>query len=248
MSEAVAPVEGVLFDVDDTLVDTRGAFVHALSAVAAEYLPADAAGAVPEMLRVWREDTGGFYRAYTRGELGFVEQRWHRANQLHARYGGPVLSEADFAAWDEVFEGGFVAGWSAHPDASPLVDLLLAAGLPVGALSNAGVAYQEDKLARTGFGGRVPMLVGVDTLGVGKPHPSVFLEAARRLGTPPRRTAYVGDELDIDATAAAAAGLVGVWLDRPGGRRVEVTSAEIGASGVPVITTLADLPSLLGLS
>ena len=242
------PVEGVLFDVDDTLVDTRGAFVHALAAVAAEYLPPAAAAAVPEMLRVWREDSGGFYRAYTRGELGFVEQRLHRANQLHGLYGGPMLDEAAFAAWDEVFEGGFVAGWAAHPDASPLVDLLLAAGLPVGALSNAGVAYQEDKLARTGFAGRVPMLVGVDTLGVGKPDPAVFVEGARRLGTDPARTVYVGDELDIDAAAAAAAGLVGIWLDRPGGRRVEVTDDELAEAGVPVIHTLAELPTHLHLT
>jgi putative hydrolase of the HAD superfamily len=242
------PVAGVLFDVDDTLVDTRGAFVHALAAVAAAYLPAAAAGRVDEMLSTWRADAGGHYRAYTRGELGFVEQRLRRANELHRLFGGPPLDEAAFAAWDEVFDAGFVAGWRPHVDASPLVDLLLGAGLPVGALSNAGVAYQEDKLARTGFGGRVPMLVGVDTLGVGKPDPAVFLEAARRLGTDPARTVYVGDELDIDAAAAAAAGLRGIWLDRPGGRRVPVDDAEVAAAGVPVITTLAELPALLGLS
>jgi putative hydrolase of the HAD superfamily len=245
---ALGPVDGVLFDIDDTLVDTRGAFVHALEAVAEAYLPDGAAGRVDEMLAAWRADSGGFYRAYTRGELGFVEQRLHRANQIHQLFGGPEITEAEFAEWDEVFEGGFIAGWSAHADASPLVDLLLAAGLPVGALSNAGVAYQENKLARTGFGGRVPMLVGVDTLGVGKPDPSVFLEGARRLGTDPSHTVYVGDELDIDAAAASAAGLVGVWLDRPGPRRVHVPEHEVVAAGVPVITTLAELPALLGLS
>jgi len=244
----VPPVEGVLFDIDDTLVDTRGAFVHALAAVAQAYLPADAADRVDEMLAVWRADSGGHYRAYTRGELGFVEQRLLRANQLHELFGGPALAAADFAAWDEVFDAGFVSGWRAHDDATALVALLQAAGVPMGALSNAGVAYQENKLARTGFGGRVPMLVGVDTLGVGKPDPAVFLEGARRLGTDPARTVYVGDELDIDAAAAAAAGLVGVWLDRPGGRRVHVADDEVAAAGVPVITTLAQLPPLLGLS
>lgn len=243
-----APIDGVLFDVDDTLVDTRGAFVHALAAVAEVYLPANGTDLVGRMLTTWRADSGGYYRAYTRGELGFVEQRWHRANQLHELFGGPRLSLADFAAWDEVFDGGFVAGWHPHPDASPLVDLLLAAGLPVGALSNAAVAYQEDKLARTGFAGRMPMLVGVDTLGVGKPDPAVFLEGARRLGTDPARTVYVGDELDIDAAAAAAAGLVGIWLDRPGGRRVEVTDDELAEADVPVIHTLADLPAHLHLT
>ena len=36
---AARPVDGVLFDVDDTLVDTRGAFVHGLTAVIHAYLP-----------------------------------------------------------------------------------------------------------------------------------------------------------------------------------------------------------------
>lgn len=241
-------IDGVLFDVDDTLVDTRGAFRHALAAVVAQYLPHVPPEQVDDLLAVWREDAGGHYRAFTRGELGYAEQRRRRANELHARYGGTVLDETAYAAWDAVFEAGFVAGYAPHDDASPVVDRLLAAGLPVGALSNAGTAYQEAKLARTGFAGRVPMLVGVDTLGFGKPHPEVFREACRRLGTDPSRTVYVGDELDIDAQAALAAGLVGIWLDRPGGRRVELTDAEIAAAAdIPTIATLAALPALLEL-
>ena len=63
------------------------------------------------------------------------------------------------------------------------------------------------------------MLVGVDTLGFGKPDPRVFLEGARLLGTDPTRTAYVGDEPTVDALAAHQARLTGVWLDRAGHRR-----------------------------
>ena len=46
------------------------------------------------------------------------------------------------------------------------------------------------KLAAVGLGD-VPMLVGTDTLGFGKPHPEVFLEGARRLGLSPRSVAYI---------------------------------------------------------
>ena len=242
-------IDGVLFDVDDTLVDTRGAFGDALVAVGRHYLPPGLADArADELLTVWRADRGDHYRAYTRGELSFTEQRRLRANDLHRIFGGPPLDGAAFAVWDEAFERAFADGWRAHPDAPPVVDRLLAAGLRVGALSNAGVAYQVDKLARVGLGDRVPMLVGIDTLDLGKPHPEVFVAAAGRLGTEPARTVYVGDELDIDAAAARAAGLVGIWLDRPGVRRVTVTDEEIAAAGVPVITTLAELPGLLGLA
>jgi putative hydrolase of the HAD superfamily len=90
------------------------------------------------------------------------------------------------------------------------------------------------------------VLVGVDTLGVGKPDPRVFAEACRRLGTAPGRTAYVGDELDVDARAATAAGLLGIWLDRPGiglkgTARLEPVPGEI------VIRSLDALPDVLGV-
>jgi len=55
----------------------------------------------------------------------------------------------------------------------------------------------------------------------------------------------VGDELDVDAVAARDAGLVGIWLDRPGPRRVLVTDADVAAAGVTVLRSLDDLPGAL---
>ena len=247
MSSAVPELDGVLFDIDDTLVDTRGAFRAAFEVIAHRYLPQLPPERLPEVLATWRADASGHYRSYTRGETGHREQRMARANELHALFGGPELDDAAFEAWDEVFEGGFSEAWAAHPEASEVIDRLLAAGLRVGALSNAHVAYQTDKLERTGFLGRVPMLVGIDTLGIGKPDPAVFLEACRLLGTEPARTAYVGDELDVDAVPARQAGLRGVWVDRPGGRRTPVSEEDIAAAEVLVIHSLAELPAALGL-
>jgi len=240
-------VDGVLFDIDDTLVDTRGAFGDALAGVARRYLPALPPERHAELVTVWRADVGGHYAAYTRGEVGYTEQRMARANELHERFGGPALDAEAFAHWDQTFEADFSGAWAAHPDVDAVVDKLLAAGLAVGALSNASVAYQTSKLDRTALLERVPMLVGVDTLGYGKPDPRVFLEACRRLGTAPERTAYVGDELDVDAVAARGAGLLGVWVDRPGARRLSLTDAEIAAADVLVIGSLDELPEVLGL-
>ena len=240
-------VDGVLFDIDDTLVETRAAFRVALAAVLDRYVPgAD----VDQALALWRADAGGHYRAYTRGELTFREQRMTRANELHAALGGPVLDDDAYDAWDAAFDDAFASGWTAHADADPVLARLLDAGLRVGALTNARAAYQTTKLTRAGLGDRLEVLVGVDTLGYGKPDASCFLEACRRLGTEPQRTAYVGDELDVDALGAVGAGLLGVWLDRPGTRRVPVSVREIEAAeaaGVVVIGSLVDLPSVLGV-
>ena len=242
-------VDGVLFDVDDTLVDTRQAFVAALADVAREFLPHLSEKQHSEVVAAWRRDDGGWYRRHTRGEIGYLEQRMARANALHQQFGGAVLDEAGFAAWNAVFEQGFARAWVAHREAAEVVAALRGAGLTVGALTNAAVALQTAKLARSGLGD-VPVLVGMDTLGVGKPDPRVFAEACRRLGTAPERTAYVGDELDIDARAAVEAGLVGVWVDRPGARRHEIPERDVAAAreaGVLVVASLDEVPQLLGL-
>ncbi|WP_265522191.1 HAD family hydrolase [Oerskovia flava] len=250
MTLAPPPVEGVLFDIDDTLVDTQAAFAAAIDAVARVHLPDLPPDRYGEALALWRADPNGHYRAYTRGELGYDTQRMRRANELQDAFGGATLDDDGYAAWLSVFWGAFEASWTAHDDAAQVLADLAVAGVRVGSLSNAATELQTRKLKSAGLG-HVPLLVGVDTLGVGKPDPRVFLEACRRLGTPPERTAYVGDELDVDALGARGAGLVGVWLDRPGARRGGPHPEDplaARASGVPVIGSLAELPGVLGLS
>lgn len=241
-------VDGVLFDIDDTLVDTRGAFRQALAGVAEVYLPHVPPTRLEEVLTVWRADAGGHYRRYTGGAVRYEDQRMARANELQEAFGGAALNADAYAGWAELFEAGLERAWAPHADAPAVVGALRAAGIPVGALSNAAVSYQTTKLERAGFAGSVPMLVGLDTLGVGKPDPAVFLEACRLLGTDPARTAYIGDELDIDAQAAARAGLVGIWLDRPGSRRARISADDVAAAGVLVLPGLTGLAGALGLS
>ncbi len=234
-------MSAILLDVDDTLVDTKAAFRHAIVATASEYLPASTD--MEEATTAWRRDRGGYYRAYTRGEMDHFTQRKLRVHDLHAQFGGPTLTDAEYVEWEKIFEAAFQEGWEAHPDAEPFLDALDARGIAYGALSNAQASYQEHKLAAVGLG-RVPMLVGVDTFGVGKPDPRVFLEACRRLGSEPAQTYYVGDEFDIDARAAVEAGLRGVWCERAG-TWASRDPAEVQRAGVVHVATLSELLPLL---
>ncbi|MBK5249465.1 MAG: HAD family hydrolase [Actinomycetales bacterium] len=244
MSLTGRTIRGVLFDIDDTLVDTRTAFAAALAAVAGRFLPELSADRHPELLRLWRADTGGHYRAFTRGEVDFTTQRRARVDQLHEAFGGAVLDDDAFDAWSRRYEETFALAWTAFEDAEGVLRLIRTRGLRTGSLSNALARTQRAKLLATGLADLAPLLVSVETFGVGKPDPRVFLEACRLLGTAPGETVYVGDELDIDARAATAAGLRGVWLDRPGRRRGGVhdeDGAAARADGIVVISGLDEL-------
>lgn len=246
--EMLDGVEGVLLDIDDTLLASHEAFATGICAVMADYLPHLAPEQVAEAVAMWRADAHGYFRRYSAGELTQAQQRLARANEIHARFGAPTLGEGDFPAWERTYLAGFEAGWRAHDEAPGVVAELEAAGYALGSLTNGPREMQERKLEVTGLAAQVPVLVAIDDLGVGKPDPRVFLRACELLGTDPARTVYVGDELDVDALAARRASLHGVWLDRPEARRGGVFLEDPAAAhraGVPIISTLAELPGLL---
>lgn len=235
--------KGVLLDVDDTLVDTRGAFAHAMGAIADEYFPHLPGERHGDVLAMWRADRNGFYRAYTQGRLSEQQQRRARAEELHAAFGGPMITDRLYAEWEELFMVAFAAGWAPFPEVDAVLADFAERGLAVGAVTNANQSMQTRKLRACGLDD-VPLLVTLDTFGVGKPDPRVFLEATRLLGLSAENTVYVGDELDIDAHGAQRAGLTGVWLDRPGTRRggshAEGRDRAV-ALGVSVISSLDEL-------
>ncbi|MBN2176788.1 MAG: HAD family hydrolase [Demequinaceae bacterium] len=235
------PISGVLVDIDDTLLDNKSAVRHAISRIAAAYLPSHTD--IDEAAAFFRADRNGHYRAFSRGEIDSRTQRRLRAEDLHAHFGGPVFEDEDaVVAWITAFDDAYREGWALHDDALPFLAALDDLGLPYGVLSNARRAQQVAKLAAVGLS-HVPLLVCVDDFGFGKPDPRVFEEACRLLGTAPGETLYVGDEFDIDAAAAVRASLVGVWCDRPGAweRRTDEEVAEAGVVRVGSLTELAGL-------
>lgn len=203
----------LLLDVDDTLIDTRAAFTAAIDAVARRWLPhLDDAGRA-EAVGHWVADRHGSFRAYTRGELTMQEQRRRRVEDLLEAFGGAGLDDEAWAAWEEAYLDEFAAAWRVRPGAVELLDAMAAAGVRVGAVTNASRDLTEQKLHRVGLADRVPILSAVDDRGVGKPDPAMFTTACAALNVAVDECAYVGDELDVDAVGAAAAGLTGIWLD-----------------------------------
>lgn len=245
----LSAIRGLLIDVDDTLVDSKSGFAIAVNAVCDHYLPQlDAAGR-DAALALWRADPDGHYNAFARGEITADQQRLLRANQLFERFGGPVLTEQEYAEWFKIFWTGFEAGWVAHADAHHLLDTLEACGIVYGALTNAGTDLQRKKLQAAGLE-RVPLLVTLDTFGMGKPDPRVFHRGAELLGVEPQHCGYVGDELAVDGLGAQNAGLRGIWLDRPGSRRAGSHLEDPAAArqaGVVVVQNLRELADLISL-
>lgn len=104
----------------------------------------------------------------------------------------------------EIYEARMTRATRVFADVVPLLAALDARAMPWGIVTNKITRYTEPIVQALGLADRSGALVCGDTTPHAKPHPAPMIEAARQLGLPPERCAYVGDDLrDIQAGRAA---------------------------------------------
>ena len=232
-------VDGVLLDVDDTLLDTRSAMTTGAEAGVAAVWPSLPAGAVHDVAVAFYEDGGRHFPRFTRGEIDFRTMRHSRLEYAASLLELPPVPDNGPEAFEDAFRPAFHDAQHVFDDVRPFLDSCRDAGVPVGALTNSSAAMTADKLAVVGLS--FPVVVTRDTLGYGKPAPEVFHHACGLLGTAPERTVYVGDEYEIDVAGSAAAGLVAVWLKRGQQPDGWGSGPAVHAGVVRSLTELSDL-------
>ncbi len=228
------PVRGVLFDLDDTLVDHRGAAERGVRTWLAGLGIDETGTMLEEHVERWFALEAFHYERCQRGEIGYAEQRRARVRSFL-----PGWDLADDALADDTFGGYlacYTAAWSAFADAAAAVEAALAAGLRVGILTNGDQTVQESKVRRTGLSALGLPVFASSSLPAAKPDAVAFHTACARLGIAPESCVMVGDSLLHDVRGAAAAGLAGVLVDRVG--RYD---ARPDLAGVTRVRSLAEL-------
>lgn len=242
---ATTPISVMLFDLDDTLFAHRNATVAAIAAHRAALGGVFATADEKVAARRWNELEESQYHRYLAGELSYSGQRRARARAFVGDY-GVLLEDAEADAWYDAYFLEYTKAWTLHDDALPCLDLLAADGIRFGIITNGDLDFQTAKIERIGLTNRVEHVVTSGELGYAKPDARIFEHACGLFGVSPSSAAYVGDRLRSDAIGASAAGLTGVWLDRPGAATADEL-AEARDCGVRVIRTLAELPSAVGI-
>jgi 2-haloacid dehalogenase len=127
------------------------------------------------------------------------------------------------------------------PEVPHVLRQLKEAGLRTAILSNGSPSMLEAAVSGAGLGGLLDAILSVEEVGVFKPHPKVYQLAVDTLGIPARAVSFQSSNA-WDAYAASAFGMRVVWCNRYGQRRERLPGAPDRE-----ITTLAELPALLGV-
>lgn len=182
------PIEGVLFDLDGTLLDTAP----------------DMGGALNEL----RNEQGLEH-------LPHAKIRCHvsRGAPAMVKLGFPELPAAEQAPLIErflvLYRNRLTRATQPFDEVLAVLDSLEQWGLPWGVVTNKSTWLTEPLLLEMGLSKRARVVVCGDTLPERKPSPMPLLHAAGRMEISPERCVYVGDDLR-DMQAARAAGMLAI--------------------------------------
>lgn len=192
--EAVQPlhVQGVMIDLDGTLVHTLGDFDAALNAMLAELgLPAIAASVIAHMVG--------------KGSENLIRQTLRHVGAAQGDTVDAALFNRAFASYQQQY--GRINGQHStlYPGVRKGLEQLHVAGLPLACLTNKPQIHADALLEQLDLRRFFRHVFGGDAFARKKPDPLPLLETAKALGTPPAATLMLGDSAN-DAQAAHAAG------------------------------------------
>lgn len=145
-------------------------------------------------------------------------------------------------SWEIYEEWAACRHFSLYEDVPGALRALHEAGLKLGLISNThrSLAAFQSHFELEEF---ISAAVSSSEHGYMKPHPSIFEAALRLLDVQAAEAVMVGDSLKQDVEGAAQVGMRGVLVRRSG--EPDGTGDPEPGDGVPIITSLAELPALL---
>ena len=124
-------IEGVLFDIDDTLVDLRTAAIDAFLAMVDDLLEGVTSERLMFIAEDFADDGAGAYELYMAGEVSFLGQRQLRLNRAFELVGHKPLSAQSYLRWAEKYESLVKDSWIPFDDVLPHLAALSSWGIQV---------------------------------------------------------------------------------------------------------------------
>jgi 2-haloacid dehalogenase len=199
MPPVLAPIDAIVFDAYGTLFDVNSAAAR------------------------WREALGpqaeAFSATWRRKQL---EYSWLRSLMgAHADFWQVTTEALDFACERHAIADASLRQrlletyreLSAYPEVPAMLRAIRSAGFKTAILSNGAPAMLQAAVEAAGLATQFDALLSVETVGIFKPHPSVYRLAVERLGAAAKRICFVSSN-GWDIAGAAQFGFRAVWVNR----------------------------------
>jgi putative hydrolase of the HAD superfamily len=209
------PLEVVLLDLDDTILDNQAGLEAVWEQVAAT-LAARLGDVSAELVRAELTAASEWYwsddERHRLGRLDMPGSRRAVLGRVLERLGRPDTRLAGEVA--ALYSSLRDAAYAPFPGALEALERLRAKAPALGLVTNGAAAAQRAKIERWGLARFFDVIAIEGEVGAGKPDPRHFGHALAALGADPAATLMAGDNYQCVVLGALELGLHAVWIDR----------------------------------
>lgn len=240
------PLEAVLLDLDDTILDNQAGLAEVWGRVSAE-LAARLGDVTPAAVLAQLEASSEWYWAdderHRRGRLDMRGSRHAVVAHLLAMLGrpDPRLAAEVTALYHELRN----AAYAPFAGALDALARLRARTPALGLVTNGAAEAQRAKLERWDLARWFDVIAIEGEVGAGKPDPRHFGHALGGLDADPSATLMAGDNYECDVLGALELGMHAVWIDRRGRLVAPIAGATPRAAAPRPHRTLASFVELV---
>jgi putative hydrolase of the HAD superfamily len=209
------PLEALLLDLDDTILDGSAGLEDAWSAVANELAKALGDVEPAAVAAQMRTSSDWYWSDDERHRTGRLDMRGSRRAVLRhvcESFGRALPDVADEVA--ELYARLREASLAPFDGALDALARLREQAPALGLVTNGAADAQRAKIERFGLARFFDVIVVEGEVGFGKPDPRNFQHALAAVGAAPERALMAGDNYDCDVLGALGAGLHAAWIDR----------------------------------
>lgn len=201
---------GVVFDLDDTLLDTAGVEEEMLAALCQAARPEHPSLDDSQLRRRWFNLRNELYLRVLSGEWDIETYRREHIDAVMSPWGAPSapLVQTFLRLRDQQVERCRLL-----EHALELLAELREAGVRTSLLTNGPSRVQRRKVELMGLQDHLDGIAISEEIGVAKPDPGAFSAALALIDCAPHEAVMVGDNVDWDVHGALSAGMLGaVWI------------------------------------
>jgi len=208
--------EAILFDLDDTLLDTTLSATRVWDQTAAAFAdeighPVDVFQPVLKAARAW------YWGDPERNRAGRLDVQKSRIAVTH--HGLQQLGIDDHALatrFADYYSAHRVSTMAFFPGAEETLKFFIDAGVPLALITNGDAQGQRAKVEHFGLASCFRAVLIEGELGFGKPDPRVYEQALAACDASASASWCVGDSLPWEVSAPQALGMRGIWNDWAG--------------------------------
>ena len=204
-------IKAVLFDLDDTLIDTTTAEYRAICKFKEHFKEFNLINK-EEFAKLWHKITEDLSERYHKGEFSFEELRIRRMKDLFSNFNIEINDEEAreiFKRYIELYE----KEWTLFGDTTKLLDELKGK-YKLAIVTNGNSENQRKKIEKTGLDKYFQEIIVSSEVGCAKPNKQIFEIACNKLNVNSEECMMIGDKFKVDVEGSRNFGMTSVWVNR----------------------------------